>query len=220
MFGFLDCYSTVFDPCWRWRAADRGKYTAVHRADTHTSVRKTHSVLVEMKLLGLTQWEWKIQPGLSLGPFGNYLIRLYFWFRFVTYSKNPCCKVFRVLLIKDMKGLVEHRNTVVFRPKREECDYREDTRLGRISESTADYCLNYTNIRTVFISAGLSFAWRAVLLVVHYVVRNHMFAHAHRQTHAYAGCNRKRSLSVGLMSHFVLPPYMILNSSHHLCEEM
>lgn len=53
-----------------------------------------------------------------------------------------------------------------------------------------DYCLNYMNIRTVFISAGLSFAWRAVLLVGHYVVHNHMFVHAHRQRCACAGCNR------------------------------
>lgn len=77
--------------------------------------------------------------------------------------------------MQDIKDLVEDRiYCSCLLSKREECDYREDTQFGRISESTADYCLNYKNIRTVFISAGLSFAWRAILPVGHYVVHNHM----------------------------------------------
>lgn len=60
----------------------------------------------------------------------------------------------------------------------------EDTQLGGIGQSAADYCLNYTGRRTVFIPAGLSFASGAVLLVLHYVVYSHMHAHAHRQTRA------------------------------------
>lgn len=40
----------------------------------------------------------------------------------------------------------------------EECDYREDAQFGWYSKSTADHCLNYMNIRTVFMSGGLSFA--------------------------------------------------------------
>ena len=112
------------------------------------------------------------------------MINLYIWFRFVTSSKTetPCYKGFNVLLMKDITGLVEDRNCCsCLQSKREQCDYREDARLGRISESTADYCLNYMDIRTVFISAGLSFAWRAILLGGHYLVHNHMhmFAHAH-----------------------------------------
>lgn len=65
-----------------------------------------------------------------------------------------------MLLMEDIKGLVEDRSCCsCLQSIREECDYREDAaQFGRISESTADYCLNYMSVRTVFISAGLSFA--------------------------------------------------------------
>ena len=47
------------------------------------------------------------------------------------------------------------------------------------------------DLRTVFTSAGLSFACRGILLVGHYVVLNHMhtFAHVQRWTNALAGSN-------------------------------
>ena len=57
-------------------------------------------------------------------------------------------------------------------------DYREDAQLGRIIKSTADYCLNYMDVRTVFISAGLSLAWCVILSVLHYVVLNRMHTFA------------------------------------------
>lgn len=92
-----------------------------------------------------------------------------------------------VLLMKDLKRMLRSlvEGVVSFLlSKHDSSDYREDSQLGRISESTADYCLNYTSIRTVFISAGLSFTRRAILLVGHYTVlsRMHTSAHAQRRT--------------------------------------
>lgn len=45
-----------------------------------------------------------------------------FWFGFATYPNNPWSKGFHVLIIKDLKGLVEHRNCrSSLQAKREDC---------------------------------------------------------------------------------------------------